>query len=136
MRFHLLLVGLLLFAAGCGNSRIVPVSGRVTLDNKPVSNATVVFQPLSDEKDPGPGSVGKTDPDGKFTLRLQVGEGKGALVGPHAVRITSYEGDDSIPSSGSDMPFRKRLINSKLDFEVPAGGTTEANFDLPAPKPK
>jgi hypothetical protein len=39
------------------------------------------------------------------------------------------------------MISRKKLIgdeyntNSKLTFEVPAGGTTEANFDLPAPKP-
>jgi hypothetical protein len=61
------------------------------------------------------------------------------LIGLHRVTITAYEGE-AVPSSGSDMVFRKRLIpdaynvNSKLNFLVPAGGSTEANFDLPGAK--
>jgi hypothetical protein len=142
MRYPILMAGWLLLAAGCGGSRIVPVSGRVTVGNRPVVNATVVFQPLSEAKNPGPGSTGKTDSNGRFTLQLMTGNTKGALVGWHRVSITAYEGDEDVPSSGSDMVFRKRIIpdeynvNSKLTFEVPAGGTTEANFDLPAPKRK
>jgi hypothetical protein len=143
MRPHFLLAGLLAVAAGCGDAKIVPVSGRVTLGDQPVPNATVIFQPLSDELNPGPGSQGKTDREGRFTLRLMTGERKGALVGPHKVSITAYEGgDDAAPSSGPDMVFRKPLIpaeyntNTKLTFTVPAGGTAEAHFDLPAPPTK
>jgi hypothetical protein len=138
MRRHFLTVGFLLFAAGCGGTNIVPVSGRVTMGNRPISGAQVMFEPLSQELNPGPGSRGVTDSDGRFTLELMTGNRKGALVGKHKVSIIAYEGDGDIPSSGSDMPFRKRIIpdeynvKSKLTFEVPPGGSSEANFDLPA----
>ncbi len=142
MRYYLLMVGLLVVAAGCGDSRIVPVSGRVTLDKKPVVNARVNFEPLS-EGIPGPGSAGKTDANGQFTLQLlPLGDRKGAFIGEYTVKIIAYEGDDgSIPSSGSDMKFRKRIIpdeyvHGKLTFKVPPGGTTEANFDLETPPAK
>jgi hypothetical protein len=139
MRPSLVTAALALFAAGCGGATIVPVSGRVTLGNQPVANATVVFQPLSDQRNPGPGSQGVTDNNGRFRLQLLTGNRQGALVGLHRVTITAYEGD-AVPSSGSDMVFRKRLIpdaynvNSKLTFLVPAGGSSEANFDLPGAK--
>jgi hypothetical protein len=142
MRFHFPLAGLLLFALGCGGDRVVPVSGRVTLDDKPVANATVVFQPISEDPNPGPGSHGKTDAEGKFTLELTTGKKTGALIGLHKVVITAYEGDDEIPSSGSDMVFRKRILpdtangSDKVTFEVPQGGTTEANFDFHKAAPK
>ena len=76
-------------------------------------------------------------------IAIMTGGGKGALIGKHKVSITGYEGDDAVPSSGSDMAFHKRIVpdefnvTSKLTFDVPPGGTIEANFDLlPATKPK
>jgi hypothetical protein len=142
MRWHYLLIAILLLTAGCGGSRYVPVSGRVMLGNKPLVNATVIFQPISEEKDPGPSSQGKTDSEGRFSLEVVTGRGSGALVGRHKVMITAYEGDDVVPSSGSDMKFRPLIVpeeynaKSKLTFDVPAGGSTEANFDLEAPQKK
>jgi hypothetical protein len=141
MRSRLTTVAFLLFVAGCGPN-VVPVSGRITLDEKPLVNATVIFQPMSD---PGPGSQGKTDTNGQFTLHLMTpGEAKGAVPGNHKVSITAYEGDDKeIPSSGSDMkPFRKRIVpaeynaQSKLTFDVPPGGSSSANFDLKSKPPE
>ena len=133
---HLLVTGLVVVAAGCG-AKIAPVSGRITLDTKPLVNATVIFTPDSEEKNPGPGSQGKTNADGEFTLQLNTGTQMGAIVGKHKVSITSYEGDDgSIPSSGPDMVFRKALVppiyntETNLTFEVPGSGSTSANFDL------
>ncbi len=121
---------------GCGPS-IAPVSGRITLDKKPLVNALVSFQPESDSMNPGPGSQGRTDANGAFTLHLLTKDQKGAILGKHKVSITAYEGDDAaVPSSGSDMPFRKALVPKKynaestLYFDVPAGGTSSANFDL------
>jgi hypothetical protein len=140
MRSRLLVVGLLVVLAGCGGRKVVPVSGRLTLDDKPVANATVIFEPISEELNPGPGSQGKTNSNGEFTLTLMTGERSGAHVGKHTIRITAYEGDDKeVPSSGSDMVFRKRTIpeeyasGGKLTYEVPAGGTNQANFDLKTP---
>jgi len=53
------------------------------------------------------------------------------------VIITAYEGDGSVvPSSGSDMKFRKALLpdeynaSSKLTFDVTAGGAANADFNL------
>jgi hypothetical protein len=136
MRYcKLLTVALLLSVAGCGKST-APVSGRVTLDNKPLVNATVIFTPDSTEKNPGPGSRGKTDANGQFSLDLLTGEGKGAIPGKHVVSITSYEGDDVIPSSGSDMAFRKAIVprrynvKTELRFDVPVAGSTKADFNL------
>jgi hypothetical protein len=138
MRSRLTPVALFLFIAGCSAPTTAPVSGRITLDEKPLANATVIFQPISENSNPGPGSQGKTDRNGNFTLTLmKKGEPIGAIVGNHKVSITAYEGHDgTVPSSGSDMKFAKRIVpaeynvNSTLTFEVPAGGSASANFDL------
>jgi hypothetical protein len=127
---------LLFAAAGCGGANTAPVSGRVTLDGHPLANATIVFQPLSEERNPGPGSAGKTDTTGRFTLQLMTGNTPGAILGKHKVSITAYEGGNAIPSSGSNAVFRKALVPHKynvqteLTFEVSPGGTTTADFDL------
>jgi hypothetical protein len=144
MRFRFLVVGLLLALAGCGRGNVAPVFGRVTLNDKPLPYATVIFQPDSQERNPGPGSAGKTDAKGQFTLHLMTGNAQGAVLGRHKVSITAYEGDDVIPSSGSDMMFRKALLplkynaQTELTFDVLPGGTTSADFNLytqpPMPK--
>src|SRR5271170_1902129 len=120
-------VGLLLVLAGCG-PQVAPVSGRVTLDGKALANATIIFQPVSGETNPGPGSKAKTDANGEFVLQLLAGETIGAIPGKHKVMITAYEGDGSIPSSApgaGGAAFRKALLpdryngKSELTFEVP-----------------
>lgn len=124
-----------LLVTGCG-SRTAPVSGRVTLDGKALPRAVVHFFPDTDAPAPGPGSHATTDADGRFELALMTEPVKGAIVGKHKVSITAYEGDDQPVSSGSDMVFRKALLpaeyngDTKLRFEVPAGGTTSADFEL------
>jgi hypothetical protein len=122
--------------AGC-SSNVVPVSGTVTLNNKPLPNATVIFQPDTGAANPGPGSHGKTDKNGRFTLQLMNGNASGAIVGKHKVSITAYEGDgDDVPSSGADSVFRKALVpteynaNTRLTFTVPASGSDTADFAL------
>ena len=137
MRLRIFMIVGLLAIVGCGPN-VAPVSGKITMDDKPLVNATVIFTPESEEKNPGPGSNGKTDANGNYTLQLNTGGVKGAIIGKHSVRITAYEGDDNeIPSSGSDMKvFRKLLVPDKynshteLKIDVPSGGTTTANFEL------
>lgn len=129
--------------AGCGGSRIVPVSGVVTLDGKPYKNAIVSFQPKATDNDPNPGrgSVGITDENGRYTLSYD-GKEPGAVVGKHWIRIfTKQDAKDAPPDdkSESDSKVKVRYVEpipiewhefSTKEFVVPAGGTDKANFDI------
>ncbi|MBA4066315.1 MAG: hypothetical protein C0501_21895 [Isosphaera sp.] len=125
-------------AAGCGRAAVAPVSGRVTVDGGPAAGVHVGFQPVGSGGDqhPGGGSYGVTDADGRFTLRLVEGDGPGAVVGRHRVELTvRAKADDrhdtrpAGPKSGVVIP-PKYNRNSDLIFEVPAGGTEAADFEV------
>jgi hypothetical protein len=124
---------LLLLSLGCGKSgpKNVPVSGRVTMDKRPLADADVMFLPLNPEPGkPAPESSGKTDADGRFTLKRNDGTGEGAVVGPAHVTISIFDlGTDNKPPRGQLVP-RQYNAESKLTFTVPPEGSTEANFDL------
>jgi hypothetical protein len=129
--------------AGCNQDpyRTAPVSGTVTLDGKPVGQVAVMFQPTAESgnPNPGPGSWGVTDAEGKYTLKLTNKETPGAVVGKHKVRFDPYSDEPSDPTS--DRPFRPKKAMPKLnpkynqaealfEFEVPPKGTTTADFQL------
>lgn len=141
MRIRCLGLGLLV-AAGCAGSNVAPVSGTVTLNGKPLAHATVVFQPLGDDKNPGPGSTGTTDANGRYSLSGMTTGAAGALVGKHRVSITAYEGDvegESSAPNATNKVIRKALVpaeynvQTRLTFDVPRGGSTSADFDLKVP---
>jgi hypothetical protein len=129
------MLGLIFVAVGCGPA-VVPVTGRVTLDAKPLPNAKVVFMPEMDRKEPGPGSIGTTDADGRFTLHLLTGTTNGAIVGKHKISISAYNevAEEGKPAhmKGFGTPLVPSHYNAqtKLTFDVPAGGTSTADFDL------
>jgi hypothetical protein len=139
--FGLVAVGL----AGCsgGGPQFAPVSGVVTLNGKPYKGAIVKFQPeaTKDNTNPGRGSYAHTDENGRFTLVVD-DKIKGAVVGKHRVAITTAR-DNRIPEPdpalGTPDGSAKILVdpippewNSKStkEFDVPAGGTDQANFDI------
>ena len=71
---------------------------------------------------PGRGSMGVTDEEGKFTLRVN-GKQSGAAVGKHKVAISKQIAQrELIPS--------KYNRDSKLEFEVPPEGSEQADFPL------
>ena len=131
-------------SAGCSNEpyRTARVSGLVTLNGQPIANAAVMFQPVAAEGNysPGPGSTGITGPDGRYTLKLVGKENPGAVVGKHKVRITMYE---SPSDPGKERPKRADPAmkipakyndrEGKVEFDVPANGTTSADFPLTSP---
>ena len=141
MRARWLPILTLVFASGCGGVKFAPVSGRVTINGEPLVNAVVSFQPVKPEgggATPAPESTGKTDKNGEFTLGTATGQ-KGAWVGKHTVHISKLaivEGDDRPrrggPPQGESVPFRYNR-DSTLEFDVPDGGSTEANFPLTKP---
>jgi hypothetical protein len=136
--------------AGCGSgANIAPVSGVVKLNGKPYPGAMVSFQPIggAGNPNPGKGSMGLTDQDGKFTLYYD-GSEKGAVVGTHRVRISTLPGkgvkaaDTPPPETGTPddapgdpttefdpIPLEWHEKSDKT-FDVPPGGTDQANFDI------
>ena len=74
-----------LLLTGCGGDAKAPplgtVTGKVTLDGKPVTNATVNFESAN-----GQVAFGSTDQNGTYELRFRNGL-KGAEVGSNKVRI-------------------------------------------------
>lgn len=127
-------------ALGCGGSEydLAPVSGVVTLDGQPVPQAIVVFQPAGgkDKPNPGPSSSGSADAQGHYELKTLDGAA-GAVVGSHRVKITTPRPpQNSANDSGIGQPVHKEIIpsryneNTELTFDVPADGSTSADFKL------
>jgi hypothetical protein len=99
----------LLLALGCGGGEkkpefvgdLVPVTGTVTLDGKPVAGATVQFL-LPQQATKGEMAEGVTDASGKYELqtliaRASAQERKGALPGDYTVRISRITLKDGSP---------------------------------------
>jgi hypothetical protein len=123
--------------AGCGDgqSRLVPVSGIVTRDGKPLARALVEFEPVPGRAgDPSfnPSSAGTTDEEGRF--RLDTRFGSGAVVGEHAVKIWEEVKVESEEQPEQEEKWEYKLLPESSDpglsFTVPEDGTKEANFTL------
>ena len=86
---------------GCGGRasnqpNLVPVSGAITLDGKPLSGVALVFTPTGSTR--GTGATGYTDTAGKYELTATHG-GKGTPVGKYQVVATKL-----VMPDGSDFP--------------------------------
>lgn len=133
---------------GCGGStkgpEMAPVSGIVTLDSAPLAGAEIFFVAQGFE------GYGRIKEDGRYSLV------RGAPVGACKVYITkapegaaatgtidmSIEGMDEEQlkamnqgASGGEIqpllpPEYSDPKSTKLSFDVPAGGTTSADFNL------
>jgi hypothetical protein len=137
-----LLSFVVLLAAGCGSTKTAPVSGRITLNGKPLAKASVTFAPIGskDKQEPGPSSAGITDADGRYSLTLIGEEGNGAMIGKHKVRIALQEEVDTTvdeikPKDAAKLKQLPLKYNGQttLEFDVPAGGTDKADFELKVP---
>jgi hypothetical protein len=129
----------LLVVVGCSDSRrdVAPVSGRITLDGKPLAGASVVSQPVAPPGSviAGKGSGAFCDDDGRFQLETLDGR-PGAIVGEHRIRI--YGPRDPKATSdrdGGGGPRREPIPakynkDTQLTLTVPPDGTSEANFSL------
>ncbi len=129
----------LLLLIGCGKPyKVAPVSGRVPLDGKPLAKASVTFVPKAtkENQSPGPTAQGITDADGRFTLQVNP-ETSGAVVGTSRIYITTLLTDPAPEDrdAGGAKRVRDRVpekynMKTELEFEVPAGGTDKAEFEL------
>lgn len=135
---------LLLGPVGCSDTgrALAPVSGKVTLDGKPLAGGSVVCQPLAPPGSviAGKGSSAFCDDEGRYELETIDGR-VGSIVGEHRVRIygprssTTPSGDGGGGRTQEIVP-QKYNHNTELTLMVPAEGTTEANFELTSMPPK
>lgn len=149
--------------AGCGGGEdlnrfkegLVPVSGTVTLDGKPLEGAGVVFIPASAARVGAKGDVGsrmamgETDAQGKYSLispphgaQAVPSEYPGCLPGEYVIALDRRRmPDGSIPDPTKDEPTAMQAeqtipakyvnpMSSGLKATVGAGGGSDFNFDL------
>ena len=120
---------LLLLLAGC-TSRHATVSGRITLDDKPLTTGNVSFIPVNG----GPVAVGSIQSDGAY--QVETGTDVGLQPGDYVVTVVAAK---PVPPSGPDNPEPiPELITpvkygsretSDLKCAVKPGANTQ-NFDL------
>jgi hypothetical protein len=137
LRVSVLLPLLLLLSLGCtkGPGKLVPVSGRVMMDGKPLVNATVTFAPLNKSEGSASDAIGTTDDTGRYTLQtLFTGQSlDGAVVGKHKVRIALFDRSAVVNVEGKTkvgvelVPSRYNT-GSTMEFTVPPEGTDKADF--------
>lgn len=116
---------------GCGGSghKTVPVSGQITVKGQPQANLIVIFTPEAQGTTAPPGSTGRTDASGKYTLKTPQGQ-EGAVVGKHTVRIEADAPSDDESGKAAPAALPPKAKDGSLKFDVPAGGSTAANFEL------
>jgi hypothetical protein len=145
MKAHWLLGVALVPVLGCAQAgpKIVPVSGVVTLNGKPLADATVTFAPVAPDGEnnaAGDSSIGKTNANGEYTLTTSRGV-PGAIVGKHRVRVSLFaqqqnpESDAPLPPGAvkDKIPVRYNGVEPVLKFEVKPNGPNKADFDLTSP---
>ena len=127
-------LSLIVSAAGCSDAPpLVPVSGKVTLDDKPAADVLVRLIPTD-----GPAdwvAEGRTDSQGVFRLQYRDGS-DGAPVGQFKVTLSTERGD----VEGGET-FQPRYYDSDktvLSLTVPEGGATDISLKASSsrqPKP-
>src|SRR5262245_63405755 len=94
--------GPLLLVALCGCNRqpyaVGKISGRVTLDGKPLPKASITFVPMATKENiaPGPTATALTDADGRYTLSVDK-DTPGAVVGTCRIFVTTMFTDAAPP---------------------------------------
>lgn len=142
--------GWLAAVVGCsGGPTYAPVSGVVKIDGQPYGKAVVSFQPIGSPENPTPGrgSSAYTDEAGRFVLKCDEAV-NGAVVGKHLVRIMTrgadVVGQDPTQTSPDGAPPNRKAdpippewnALSTVEFDVPAAGTDQANFDISTKRKK
>ena len=120
---------LLLSLPSCGGSGDRPelgqVSGKVTLDGKPLTGVAVVFQP-----DDGRPATGRTDAEGEYELTY-IRNTRGTKVGHNRVEIAPSEGGEDEEESDEedpDSPQAQQPVNSRKP-SVPARYNTQSELE-------
>jgi hypothetical protein len=135
-RTGLVAVALLLAAhvAGCDSSNRVAVSGTVTLNGQPLTNATIQFFRVGETAPAG----GAVVTDGKYELPAHPGLPPGTYkvsisspIGNGGGSFTAAQGAASTPATGfKDRVPAKYNTDTELRADVTAAGPNKFDFKL------
>ena len=123
------LLGLTLFGCGGRDHALVDVSGIVTMDGKPLADASVIFTPVGDGV--GPASASTTDASGWYVLKTIDLDLAGAVPGVQRVTITTARanGDDERATISKErVPPQYR--DGSFRLEISAEGNLEADIEI------
>lgn len=118
---------------GCKKSNeleTAPVSGKVSLDGKPLKKGSVTFMPSR-----GRTATGEVQADGTFVLQTY-DTADGAVIGIHQVGVverTNQPFDESNPTLATNSLIPKKYFtpeDSGLKFEVKKGQGNVFNIEL------
>jgi hypothetical protein len=128
--FHAAILALLIVAAGCSQSPFdAQVSGRVTLDGRPVGPGSVVFAPVEQQTNPADGAI---QLDGSYSLKTSREEG--LHPGEYKASVTVFDQPVVLPGERSMTPAK--LVTPKKYSDTETSGleyTVEAgknNIDI------
>ena len=134
MILFVLLLFFLPFTCGC-SEKAATVSGKVTLNGKPLANYKVHFEPMNVKDSLRKSAQGITNEKGEYTLTSVLGNKPGCPVGTCHVRF-AWVDPEPPKMSGSEIiynpPYKLPVSceDGSMTFTVPVSGTTDANFDL------
>lgn len=122
---------LLIVLAGCGKPSMVPVQGKITYRNTPVTNGVIVLTP----EGRGPMAIGRIREDGLFAV--YTGDHPGAYPGNYRVTISSLAPGTSTESWGrfefprSALPDKYRDVEqARLTCEIKPNRSNTLDVDL------
>lgn len=118
--------------SGAAGPQTGRVSGRITVNGKPLAGANVNFD-LKEGKSPRV-ATGVTDSDGRYTLST-FGKDDGAVLGKHVVWITMPQKGDAIdpnnPTADYGQMMSAAAVGAKPDTGgIPAKYTSKESSDL------
>ena len=108
--------------AGCGGVNDRPplgqVKGTVTLDGAPLGGANISFAPTEG----GRTSTAISNDDGTYELNYTTAD-KGAKVGPHTIRVSTFQQGGDEPNSPKGVPEKvpKKYNKEPITDKVAAG---------------
>ena len=139
----LLCIVVMAVAVGCGSDGppapeklpVVPASGVVIYQGKPVAEASVAFQHTEGKVS----ATGKTDANGKFKLSTY-GKDDGAPAGGYRVTVAVSGVKEiepgvlaPVPEGGFQSPIPLKYANpveTDLNVEIPAAGSSDLKLEL------
>lgn len=116
--------------AGCGSEEdripLLPVSGTITENNKPMANATITFIPAPENEYSTPG-VDATGPEGNYKIRFK--NRSGLAAGKYRVVVepgVELPGGGDVPEEFQDDPYMAQMSTGVIPGQKKQGAEAKA----------
>ena len=115
---------------GCGEKTVVEekfeVEGSVTMDSKPLTNATISFQ----DPDSGASDAAELDAGGKFKLSLPAGKYEVTFTPPAGKAPTGEGAMEAVEKETKNIPLGYQTGHTSGEVREIQSGTNTLKFEL------